>query len=469
MAAAPVNYDTVSNFLIKLSRNEVPLNLCDMTKNIKLLQGTLLPHDSASPSEVIIGKLVSQNSRIPVAIKFFTKPDPSDENYNDLLGLEYEVKIYRFILDNIISRNLSPNFVAFLAYGECDQFNVAASNKGRPSLVNMKDARILVTENVGSGARFGLSQIFSSHKLHNIWPMLNTEERKKIMFQLVYSVAVMQYFEIVNNDMHAGNIFVVDYKRPLELYYNFKGVVYRIVTQFVLMIFDWDFAYCKHLGKNPKVNQDFLEERLVATNEFNKVKDLYTVFCTLNFEPPIADIYKKKDRQVAIREGSQDKRIYRISHNVARKIAEKVPIKFFYQNEIDDDDTPKTRERKQREIIHVYSVNKKEINLLDVPKSVKKVLINRFGGDVIFILRPEIYGNNTGPYIIEIYKGFRCRLPRDTGTLPGPLILLESKFNEFRVDRAPPDAQHVYYFPVNEGLMSRKDKHSSEKHRPRPY
>lgn len=280
--------ENISKLLKRIVSGKLKLNVCELSSN--LYNQTILDNDSASPSEIVFAQLVSgfQDINTPVSLKVFidAKTDNIDHN-GDIQGIKYEAQIYKHIINPILVNNFSPNFVGFLGYGECDM-SVDITDRVKKSLIkDVSEYKLQKPEKLGIliTNKIGASNSTVTN-LHEIWSrnLTNRKGKEKILFQVVYSLAVMQQFRLIHNDLHPGNILVEILDEEIERVYVYKHKIYRIKTRYIPYLFDWDLAYCESLGPNPKLEADYRYwcGKINVCNRFSRKFDLYLLLCHIH-------------------------------------------------------------------------------------------------------------------------------------------------------------------------------------------
>jgi len=284
-----MNTSNAITFLSELANRNIPFDACFPTRFGLDKNVTVKKKDSSSPSRQLFSRIVYKNLKgqkgmFPVSIKIF----PDDSNDENILGLKYEKKIYAKIIDTIIAKNYSPNFVAYVGYACCNAFGEMSG----PAKLTLKEYEhkfpslkrgnycVLITEQVGNGIYFGYKQMLPVNTLIDFYTTLQEKEFWSILFQVVYSIEVMQRFRIVHNDLHAGNILVMTLPKPVSMAFFVEGKTYKITTQYIPYIFDWDFGFAEEFGPNPKLETKGAMQEDIR-NRFNRKGDLYTLICTL--------------------------------------------------------------------------------------------------------------------------------------------------------------------------------------------
>jgi len=483
----PALTNTTAYFLLKyIAENKIDFDVCEIFPNsasMIQLQEKLQAMDktSASPSEVLFGKLVAGaiDGRIllPVSVKMFL----DDDKNPDVLGLKYEARVYRKILNEIIDKNYSPNFVSFVGYGCCDNLSVlrmitrtSGKNKNLDRYA-LKGACITITEKVGNGAYFGLSDSYPVALLGGIFYELPAMDRDKVMFQIIYSLEVLQRYRIVHNDLHANNVLVAIFPDPITLGFQVQEKNFMISTKYIPYLFDWDLAYAESLGDNQKLIGGF--EYLNIMNRFSSRADLYTLFCTLEgTRPPGEEHIAKgeKYRQPITVTKEEDKTIY-ISQEELRGIMQfepyatyADPVWKFSGNQIRDllpgkfpDDVTSVMIKAPVPKFHMIFYNLqthsnvgKSIRLTyqqveairkagsfteekDVPVyKFSRAKLREIGvnvhldpSDITFTIEEKPVEH---PYV-TVYNPFQCRITAMSSNFPTPMELLLNDFDEFLV------------------------------------
>lgn len=389
---------------------------CDVSSHFA--DAELIRKNSASPTEVLFAKLRKAKTRISIKLFLDTTNKPGlipEDTLAQVEGLKYEVKVYRDIVSRILKGNYSPNFVGYIGYGKCSmaslkylltdyEYSTITRNfqniypELRGTTISEAPLRYLVTEKAGSGKKdrdvFNLYSIINSGKL-------SEEEKKQIFFQIIYSVAVMQQFRLVHNDMHPRNILVAERKKPVDWYYKIGSRIYHVKSKYIPYLFDWDFAYCGALGPNPKIDINYFCEDINICNRFSRKTDLYILFCDLGFNSPIEKAYfskliYKKEKGIG----------FKASKSTQEKLAKIMP----YAENIAEGTLYKLS---HRELRYVF-------------------------GDKVY----EIFGVNVSsaileyfkiPGIVKVFKGFHCRPTAFSANFPEPLDLIREKFGDMEV------------------------------------
>lgn len=177
----------------------------------------------------------------------------------DNFGLLYETALYKLIKKCIIDTNICINFIPFYT---------AYMFKNRRYILNI--TRFLKEDDK-------VSKVMKFSDFINGYRDIMTVQ--KVMYQIFFALRVMAKMGITHNDLHANNIIIGRYKKPINLsYLEDNGRYVNISTHYVPYIFDWDFGYCKYLGNNYDLYEHCIMYDLC--NIFNDYKDVYILLCS---------------------------------------------------------------------------------------------------------------------------------------------------------------------------------------------
>lgn len=190
------------------------------------------------------------------------------QSATDYKGLEYEARVYSYITENIIMKNISPTFIPLLSSGSCRIGEIETAIMKTPDfsrkntiieklrfLSKISDDNPNLKFNfiiTGSGASIMSLHEFLSRNI-NIMP---ETEIGSIVFQLLYSLYVMTEYKISHSDLHFGNVLIQTLEKPEILQFNIDTFSVMFQTSYIIKFFDWDLGSVEPLGLNPKV-QDF--------------------------------------------------------------------------------------------------------------------------------------------------------------------------------------------------------------------
>ena len=230
---------------------------------------------------------------VPLNIVNEVKKKFNAENLARLSALEYEVAVYRYITDTFIVKNLSPNFIPILAFASCpvekikdnilrvakpDQLDSLSSFFKLAEYFPSIKLNILVTGTTKNGI-VHLADFIDNHK------DLPKHEIKSIIFQIVYTLYLLEQVRVAHNDLHLDNILIQTLSEPTILTYKIspeKTVSFK--TKYVIRFFDWDRAHVDAIGDNPLLDLDWNIE-LNTINRFEANRDFYQIVCLLKTSP----------------------------------------------------------------------------------------------------------------------------------------------------------------------------------------
>jgi hypothetical protein len=211
-------------------------------------------------------------------------------------GLKYEKCVYEFITKNIIQKNISPNFIPLLAYKSCLLGDILPQlpfpeNHERykllKELVNLLPDLCLQFIITGTGLEKAKFQPLEDQMR---FFDDNDEEFPPVLFQAIYSLAVMEMFGIVHNDLHLGNIFVHELDQPMILTFEINEKIIHIKTRYILKFYDWDRAYIKQLGDNKFLSELDYPVSNHQVNSSRTKQDLYQFLCGLSEYRDVWDV-----------------------------------------------------------------------------------------------------------------------------------------------------------------------------------
>lgn len=406
---------TALDFLKQLAEEKVEINVCHINKksadNLGLNQLGVrnfkeLYKQSSSPTQIFFGELVSGALRndleLPVSFKIFRNiTDENNESFYDIQGLKYEARLYKQIMDDIIDKNLSPNFVSYVAFGCCE----------------VPNACFLITEKVGSGAYFGQPKLFPVYTLSSVFDRMTSADQSKVLFQIIYALALLNIFKIVHNDLHTGNVLVMILDAPVKLKFIVKEISYLIETKYIPYLYDWDLSYSEQLGENEKLHS--LQEFNI-TNTLDSYRDLYTLFCYLFTRsariPPSVKIYSSSH---TLRTKENKSLKMHINYKEMKKLIASQPV-------VQTDNTIYKLSRAQ----FVDAV--RDANKRGLPDDMKTIYFFVYGTGQL------------DSYILEIWNPFECRMTAVSSNFKTPLELLKTEFKEFVSNE---DAPYTYDLP----------------------
>ena len=234
---------------------------------------------------------------------------------------------------------------------------------------------------------------FYRQHFSKIW---NTQTGKEILFQIVYSLAVMDKYRLVHHDLHIGNILIRKYKNLFKRVYEINGKKYLIQTRYQPYIFDWDLAYSEELGDNMKLSTHEYKKNNIR-NKYDNRFDLYVIFCILLF----TGIGQKYNNDIS--KLKEQSRMLRINKEIYEKIGKKNG-----------------------------TIGRDELELMGLEG--EKAMIQ--------ITKDE---NNKGYYLVK-FLGFHCRPTFEDKNLPTAKELLNTEyFDTLIIDDIPNNIKSFYH------------------------
>jgi hypothetical protein len=426
----------VNSVLQEISSGKGSFDLCSLnsaSSTMKLIDSRLRVSESASPTERISAILSGKFGNFPVNLKCFL-----DDGSSASEGLLYEAKVYKKIVSEIFRDNYSPNFIPFVGFAICtDRFFKSIlsdydyitfyENIGKKIFFRdpedqtkksnlLADAYhkkfiericILMTENAGNGAYFNCPDAVQISSLELIQE-LSKKDVNDIMFQVIYSLEVMQRFKISHNDLHQGNILLATFKDPIKMAFKVEGMLFEINTRYVPYLFDWDFSYAEGLGDNKKLYQYY---DLNLNNTFTTKSDLYILACSLSY----LGIHTVLDSYLTDIAAMKESRRRLPVDDAQRAKLENIPPIF--------DNVRKLSGNQAREIFG---------NI--IPDTVTYIMVE-----------------GSFRYEYNMYNPFPCRLTFMDSSFPSCVDLLKTKFNDLRVDDS--ESKLVYKLPKNKTFI----------------
>lgn len=465
MSDAKFNLISAYEFLKLLSENKLDLDVCDLSENALIKFNNLLiptKHTSSSPSEVLFGTLVSSSILdkyvLPVVVKIFSDDLPGADNLTklDIGGLKYEARVYKKIYETIIKNKISPNFISYVGYSCCsvDKIkkyfdNTYPTDKYETLYEFIKNNResnvcTLITENANDVSHLGFRSpciVYSlNESIHHLKQRANGMNRiNDIMFQIIYSLSVMQYFEIMHNDLHTNNLLVRYLPATIKLGFTVVDKKFQLSTYIIPAFFDWDMAYMPSLGNNPKIETTYFDS-LNMRNEYNPYTDLYILACIIYFYNKINISCLKsymnddmKRQEPEITGGATPKVI------IEEKQLEQLSELPSFHTETISGVKRKIHRASREELIAIIGEEK----------------LNELSPNIGSVLYYTARGSRNN-YIV-LYKNYKCRASIINTKFLTPLDILLTEFKQYEVDNFDSDVNFKYVFPMGPTKSSGTD------------
>jgi hypothetical protein len=205
-------------------------------------------------------------------------------------SLEYEAAVYQYITDNIIMKNISPNFIPILTNNKCSVQIILDSLK---RLADFERKSLLVEKlelinKVFPEIPMNFIMTGSSDKIKSTKDFLQNVENgdvelwkseyHSIMFQFFYTFYVMNEFRIVHNDNHMSNVLIQTLPKRITLDITIGTFNIKFTTKYIVKMFDWDRSYCEAIGQNT-ITTRLYESRTISS--FIPGRDFSTFVCFL--------------------------------------------------------------------------------------------------------------------------------------------------------------------------------------------
>ena len=212
---------------------------------------------------------------IPVESKYEKHEHPSN----------IEIIVLKHLTDNIVNKNISPHITHYLGIQKIN-------NKSRAlKMLNLK--RLEVEDKIKTHSYMLISEFLEGGSLDN-W-VFNTYENdneisdnqwKYIVFQLVYTIAIMQHhYRMMHNDFHYGNILIDTHIKPGGYFvYEINNKTYYIPNTGIIPKL-WDFEFCMSFSN--KIPEMYPNKFIVGPYKYDK-----TLHKTLD-TPSVDDLKKQ--------------------------------------------------------------------------------------------------------------------------------------------------------------------------------
>lgn len=187
--------------------------------------------------------------------------DITIEELSDVAKVEsllYEARMYYYITENIIMRNVSPGFIPLFSANSCSlsaMINALGMEyfEGEQKLVNkLSFIRSIFGDSIALNYIItGSSDIMPEFKDVVAGWNLSKSDAGTILFQAFYTLYVMDIYGIFHGDMHGENIFIQVLNTPVNMRFIINGRTIEMSTKYVFKVYDFDRGYTDILGENP--------------------------------------------------------------------------------------------------------------------------------------------------------------------------------------------------------------------------
>lgn len=210
----------------------------------------------------------------------------------DTIGLETEAGIYEQ-LGKLVEFGVTPNILCSIWNGTIKGFDKDFVNNTKlPAEFRqacLEDVVRINTENEVKSPNdiwpeTGIVMTLPGDSvLHAVIRTLTPDERKQVMFQIIYTLYVFEHLEISHGDLHDGNIFIQNVA-PTTLNFLIRGSHYRMTVTKLVKIYDFDHStICKNTNIKLNIRDSFTVNALLNVNraegeEFNRLYGESNIF-----------------------------------------------------------------------------------------------------------------------------------------------------------------------------------------------
>lgn len=240
---------------------------------------------SASKSVIMLGQVrysaVKQstktlyNNYVTLKISFTTSRSSHDR------ALEYELKVYELLREQLIKTRATPHIATVIAGIEGVNPPDLLSLLTQPQINSMYEEQrtgshglnVLVVEWL-PGVKLA---DFITKERYNA----QVEDLSVILFQIAWTLECMRKIGVQHNDLHANNVFIYTLKKPMYFsYFIAKDTCYTIKTSYIVKIYDFDRAYARGIEERNTL-LDYLNHAGIYDRVVDSRYDMYLVTCNL--------------------------------------------------------------------------------------------------------------------------------------------------------------------------------------------
>jgi hypothetical protein len=185
-------------------------------------------------------------------------------------GLEFEQSAYNKLF-KLVQKNVTPNILCTAATssnisGFSDFLESAKLSDATKKELAAQSKKI----NGGKWIETGVIITQPGGKtFYQLFVTLDAEEKRSVLFQLMYTLYVFEKIQFSHGDLHISNMFIIDVPKT-ELCYVIEGQQYRFSTRKLVKIYDFDHGtICK--TTTIRVNRD---SNFTITAELNETRDI---------------------------------------------------------------------------------------------------------------------------------------------------------------------------------------------------
>jgi hypothetical protein len=202
-------------------------------------------------------------------IRYGLKIVPIETKYEKLEHPSHlEYIILKELTDNIVTKNISPHIAHYLGVQKL-------SNKCR-ALKQLNLKRLEVEDKIRTHSIMLISEFVEGGSLDN-WifetyendKSISDEQWKILVFQLIYTIAVIQkHYKMMHNDFHYGNILVDNTIESGGYYvYEINGKTYYLKNTGIIPKL-WDFEFC--MTYSNKISDSYPNKFIVGKYDYDR-------------------------------------------------------------------------------------------------------------------------------------------------------------------------------------------------------
>jgi len=301
------SYKLLTDKNVLVTEDMESLDITDMDHLYELFEGfKYFNKSSASTSLVFTGKLkdlhkdfITETTTLRPNQQFYFKAFPVGQVINIYgnkvnymtEGLQTELSMYEELF-KLQKYNITPNILCKIALipnitgfgGFLDKTHMLEEAKKNTF------AQVNPSLYVHPSTIWDRVSIISTHpggpELYEIFGTLSPDERREVMFQIIYNLYVFDKLQISQGDMHSRNIKVNILSEPMSLCYIVNGRTYAFQTKHLVKIFDLDFGM---IGKTTELKFDYngnVTDKIRKIVNPNRAPDNWR-----NYRSGITDIY----------------------------------------------------------------------------------------------------------------------------------------------------------------------------------
>lgn len=226
-----------------------------------------------------------------------------------LSGLKYEANLYKYFLDFILYNNITPHVPEFYGFKNCGH------------VYNNCDLYALFTEWVKGPNMVTVLENPS-------W--INTDEWRRILFQIIYTLVCFDQLKINHNDLHMANI-LFDKGIKEDYYYMVDNAIFKVSMNNIVKIIDFDNASVDCHNRRSRLYHKFKNEmgscynrRILGyqaeevgiKNSFSPFFDLFVVLCHIYRNTTNVKVKEFVERVFHISDIKRDHKIYCRTANI---------------------------------------------------------------------------------------------------------------------------------------------------------